>query len=350
MATTSLVFGLCSILIPLLAVPGFILGVVSLRRIKTIPSLCGRGRSIAGIITSLVLGPLGFAAVVVFIAGGSNQLSMPRVQSTVRSLLQSDVQQLSGAKTSIQAYCPNSEPRQDGKVFACTVDVGDPTQQYTTTVREVDNRGDFIVEAPRQSQSIGGSTGSSTNSVGVPPSFPAASAPPSQSTQLTGPPTNGEDAVIGVDAAGHQLTLQIGTANVNYPTCTQFRIQSPSGALTSLSELSPGAFVTVDIDASVPCVDQMKLLTTPTPPQCSSSGLPGTADVTWEGFNETAHSVLYRPSGPDESIVADRWCGNPVVVGPNHSATTLSKIPVGSQVQLLTSSDAGWVTGVTEIP
>jgi hypothetical protein len=104
MATTSLVFGLCSILIPLLAVPGFILGVVSLRRIKTIPSLCGRGRSIAGIITSLVLGPLGFAAVVVFIAGGSNQLSMPRVQSTVRSLLQSDVQQLSGAKTSDQVY------------------------------------------------------------------------------------------------------------------------------------------------------------------------------------------------------------------------------------------------------
>ena len=53
MAATSLVFGLCAILIPLLAVPGFILGVVSLRRIKGIPSLRGRGRSIAGIITSL---------------------------------------------------------------------------------------------------------------------------------------------------------------------------------------------------------------------------------------------------------------------------------------------------------
>ncbi|MGA2302927.1 MAG: DUF4333 domain-containing protein [Acidimicrobiales bacterium] len=349
MATTSLVFGLCSILIPLLAVPGFILGVVSLRRIKGIPSLCGRGRSIAGIITSLVLGPLGFVAVVVFIAGGDNQLSMPRVQSTVRSLLQSDVQQQTGTQPSIQVYCPNSEPRQDGREFTCTVDAGNPTQQYTTTVREVDSRGDFIVENPRLSQPNARSTGSSTNSAGVPPSVPAVSTPPSQSTQLTGPPTDGEEAVISVDAAGHQLTLDSGTTSVNYPTCTQFQVLSPSGTLTSLSTLSPGAFVTVDIDANVPCVHQLKLLTTPTPPRCSLSGLSGSADVTWEGFNQAAHSVLYKPSGPGESIVADRWCGAPIVVGPDHSATTLSKIPIGSQVQLLTSSDAGWVTGVTEI-
>jgi hypothetical protein len=207
MAATSLVFGLCAILIPLLAVPGFILGVVSLRRIKGIPSLRGRGRSIAGIITSLVLGPLGFVAVVVFIAGGDNQLSMPRVQSTVRSLLQSDVQQQTGTQPSIQVYCPNSEPRQDGKEFTCTVDAGNPTQQYTTTVREVDSRGDFIVENPRLSQPNPRSTGSSTNSAGVPPSVPAVSTPPSQSTQLTGPPTDGEEAVISVDAAGHHLTV-----------------------------------------------------------------------------------------------------------------------------------------------
>ncbi len=220
-ATTSLVFGLCSILIPLLAVPGFILGVVSLRRIKGIPSLCGRGRSIAGIITSLVLGPLGFVAVVVFIAGGDNQLSMPRVQSTVRSLLQSDVRQQTGTQPSIQVYCPNSEPRQDGKEFTCTVDAGNPTQQYTTTVREVDSRGDFIVENPRLSQPNARSTGSSTNSAGLSPSVPAVSTPPSQSTQLTGPPTNGKEAVISVDAAGHQLPAPL-SQSTSTPTSPVF--------------------------------------------------------------------------------------------------------------------------------
>jgi hypothetical protein len=243
---------------------------------------------------------LGFAAIAVFIAGGNNQLSMSRVQSTVRSLLQTDVQQQTGIKPNIQIYCPSSEPRREGREFTCTVNVANPNEQYTTEVREVDNRGDFIVEGPQQTQPSAGPTGSSVNPAATPPSTPL-SVPPSQSVQLTGTPTNGEDAVISVNAAGHQLTLESGSTNVNYPTCTQFQIQSPGGAPTSLSGLSPGSFATVEIDTNVPCISQIKVLTAPTPPQCSSSGLPGSTDVTWEGFNQNAHSLLYKPSGPGES-------------------------------------------------
>jgi hypothetical protein len=58
MATTSLVMGICSLVLPLLSIPGFILGLVSLRRIRRQPWLPGRGRSIGGIITSVILGPL----------------------------------------------------------------------------------------------------------------------------------------------------------------------------------------------------------------------------------------------------------------------------------------------------
>ena len=58
MATTSLVFGLCSFLLPFLSIPGVILGIVSLRRISRRPGLSGTGRSVAGIATSATLGPL----------------------------------------------------------------------------------------------------------------------------------------------------------------------------------------------------------------------------------------------------------------------------------------------------
>ena len=349
MATTSLVLGICSVLFPLLAIPGSILGIVSLRRIKRRPSLGGHGRSIAGIITSLVLAPLGFVAIVVFIGGGDRQLSMPRVQSTVRSLLQTDVQQQTGIKPNIQVNCPSSEPRQEGRQFTCTIDVANSNEEYTTEVREVDNRGDFIVENLQQTQPKAGATGSSANSATLPPPVPAVSVPPSQSAQLTGPPTNGEEAVISVDAAGHQLTLENGSNNVNYPTCPRLQFQSPGGGPTSLPELSPGTFATVKTDANGPCVSRITVLAAPTPPHCSSSGLPGSAVVIWEGFNQNAHSVLYKPSGPGESVTADRWCAAPTVVGPDHSATSLSKIPIGAQVQLLTSTNGGWVTDITEI-
>jgi hypothetical protein len=70
MATASLVLGLCSALVPVLAVPGVILGVVSLGRTKRLPSLPGRGRALAGIITSLLLGTVSLAVLVVIAAGG----------------------------------------------------------------------------------------------------------------------------------------------------------------------------------------------------------------------------------------------------------------------------------------
>jgi hypothetical protein len=73
MATTSLVFGLCSILIPILAIPGVILGVVCLRRLRRLqrplsPS-AGRARAVAGITTSLLFGTVSLVVLIV-IAGG----------------------------------------------------------------------------------------------------------------------------------------------------------------------------------------------------------------------------------------------------------------------------------------
>lgn len=70
MASTSLVLGLCSALVPVLGVPGVILGVVALGRTKRLPSLPGRERALAGIITSLLLGTVSLAVLVVIAAGG----------------------------------------------------------------------------------------------------------------------------------------------------------------------------------------------------------------------------------------------------------------------------------------
>jgi hypothetical protein len=72
-----LVFGLCSLLLPLLSIPGVILGAVSLRRIGRNPSLRGRESSIAGIITSLTLGPLAAVAAVIIIVAALNQVDAP---------------------------------------------------------------------------------------------------------------------------------------------------------------------------------------------------------------------------------------------------------------------------------
>ncbi len=71
MATASFILGLCSALAPVLAVPGVILGVVALGRTKRHLSLPGRERALAGIITSLILGSLSLAVLVVIAAGAS---------------------------------------------------------------------------------------------------------------------------------------------------------------------------------------------------------------------------------------------------------------------------------------
>jgi hypothetical protein len=79
MATTSLVFGLCSFLLPLLSIPGVILGIVSLRRISRRPGLSGTRRSIAGIATSTTLGPLAVLILVLVLVSnnGNPTLSIP---------------------------------------------------------------------------------------------------------------------------------------------------------------------------------------------------------------------------------------------------------------------------------
>jgi hypothetical protein len=347
MATASLVLGLCSLLLPLLLIPGFILGIVSLRRIRANPALGGRGRSIAGIVTSLVLGALSTLGVVALIIGATSRLDMNRVQSSVQSLVQSDVEQHFGVVPVIDVQCPNSEPRAVGTTFSCDVVVPKTGARFTTQLRETDSRGDFIV-GTLEPVSVGTATPVTTPVASpVAPTPPTVAVVPAQPAPLTGSPSNGEVAVIAVDAAGHHLTLEPPrSADVTYATCAQFQAVSSSGTPLALSALTAGEFATDQVDATVPCVSRLTVLATPAPPQCSSTGGSGAAVVTFEGYNPTSHAVLFLPSGPGETIGADRWCSAPTIVGANGAAMAPSQIPKGAQVQLLLSEN-GWVTGVT---
>jgi hypothetical protein len=147
LATASLVLGLCSILLPFVSILGVIFGVKSLRRIKRTTGLRGRGRSIAGIVTSLVLGPLTAA---VFVVGGMNAhayLDMSKVQSAVQSVVQAQVDQSTGTTVNLQVVCPNQEPRQQGMVFFCNLVVAGSSESFSTQVRETDSNGDLLVGA-----------------------------------------------------------------------------------------------------------------------------------------------------------------------------------------------------------
>ena len=356
MATTALILGLSSVLVPLLSIPGVILGVVSLRRIKRHPWLSGRGRSIAGIVTSLILGPLAAVGAVFVLVAASNHLDMSRVQSGVRSLLQTQVQQQSGILLDFQVRCPNSEPRQTGRVFYCAAVVTETGAQLTAEIRETDSHGDYLIEGVRltkpASRSVAPPRGPSPVASSPPSTAPAAASAakaPAPAPVITGVPTNGEVAVIRIDAIGHHLTLETALQDINYHTCSQFQAVSASGNQLGLSALVAGDFATAEIDTTVPCVRQVTLLAAPGPPQCIISGLPGSALVIWEGFNQNAHSVLYRPTGAGEPVVADRWCATPTVVGADTSASTLSQIRQGAQVKLLLSGDGEWVTSVTVV-
>ena len=79
-------------------IAGIILGAKSLRRIRQCPWLPGRGRSIAGIICSAIIGPLNLLAAGVFIVGGltNPQLNMNSVQSGIRSQLDAQILQDDG--------------------------------------------------------------------------------------------------------------------------------------------------------------------------------------------------------------------------------------------------------------
>jgi hypothetical protein len=273
---------------------------------------------------------------------------MPRVQSGVQSLLQADLQQQDGVKANLQVQCPPSEPLRDGAAFTCDVRDIATNAQFTTQIRESDSRGDFIV-GPLRAAPSASSTAASTPPATTPPTVATvAPAPAPAPASLTGPPTNGDVAVISVDGGGNRVTVEDDQRDVTYRACSGFLAVSPGAASRALTQVAPGSFATLNMDTSVPCLREMTLLATPVPPQCNpSSSMSGTADVTWEGYDQSAHSVLYEPTGPNEPTVAGRWCVTPTVEGPNHLATTLSSIPIGAPVQLVISNNDEWITGVT---
>jgi hypothetical protein len=347
MATTSLVLGLCSLLFPLLLIPGLILGIRSLQRINADPSLGGRGRSIAGIVTSLVLGAVSSLAVVAFIVGATSQLDVPRVEAGVQSLVQSSVEQHYGVVPDIVVQCPSPEPRAAGTTFSCRVTEPKTGDQFTTQLHETDGNGDYTVGPLEAIQS--GAAAASTPPVATTTSPPVAVAPTSPAP-LTGAPSNGEVAVISVNAGGHSVTLEPPrTQDVTYATCAQFQAVSSNGTPVALSGLAAGEFATEQVDAAVPCLSRLTLLAAPAPPQCTSSGIGGAAVVTFEGVNQTSHAVLFLPSGSGETVSADRWCDAPTVVGADNAATSFAQIPKGAQIQLLLSGN-DWVTAVTVRP
>jgi hypothetical protein len=272
---------------------------------------------------------------------------MPRVQSSIKSLLQAQVKQDDGFVPQLQVDCPSSEPRREGTVFSCAISVSNNGDLFTTQVHETDSHGDFLVEDLQQVRAAHGAPSPSPVPATTPTTTPTTTPapPPTQPAALTGPPTNGQVALISVDASDQHLTLETQGQDVNYAACPQFGAVTPSGTSVAFSGLAAGEFATVQIDGS--CVRQLSLVNPPVPPQCTTSGLPGSAVVTWEGFNESAHSVLYLPSGPKESIVAGRWCSAPTVVGANDAAISLSQIPKGAQVQILMATDDEWITRVT---
>jgi hypothetical protein len=168
-----------------------------------------------------------------------------------------------------------------------------------------------------------------------------------EGTHLLGMPNNGESAVIAIDNAKRLLTIEQNLHDATYPTCSNFQAVASDGGNIGLSGLLPGDFAMVDIGASGDCVSSVSLLDPPSPPQCNSDGMPGSGVVTWKGFNERAHSILYRPTGDNQGVLATRWCERlPTVTRRDGSVISLSGIPKDASIQMITSADE-WVTSIT---
>lgn len=133
---------------------------------------------------------------------------------------------------------------------------------------------------------------------------------------------------------------------MRYSACAGFQAVSPSGSTLTLSDLRAGDFAAVTVDADVPCVSRVAVAAAPTPPACTASGYGGGAEVAYVGFNDAAHSVLYRPTGPNEPVLAARWCQAPPIVGADGAATSLARVPNGATVELLMSG-GDWITSIT---
>jgi hypothetical protein len=87
MATTGLVFGIATALLPLCAIPGLVFSTISLRRIRRQPWLSGKGRSIAGIVTSLALLPIGLAIAIPTFLAADHTTRSPAAAAPVASPL-----------------------------------------------------------------------------------------------------------------------------------------------------------------------------------------------------------------------------------------------------------------------
>jgi hypothetical protein len=145
LATASIFMALGSFFMPPLSIPGVILGVKSLRRIRLQPWLDGRSRSITGIVASLILGPLVGIAVVLGVLHGLHKENMGHVQSAVRALVVASLQQQSATLPHLTVSCPASEPKRAGIVFICRVTDTDTGRTLAVQARETDSGGDIIV-------------------------------------------------------------------------------------------------------------------------------------------------------------------------------------------------------------
>jgi hypothetical protein len=163
--------------------------------------------------------------------------------------------------------------------------------------------------------------------------------------RVYGSPTGSTAAAVSVNMSTRQVTLIDQNGDVAYSVCAGFQVVTPGGGKTGLSGLEKGAFGTVAVDSNVPCLKSIQVSPIVSEAECTSStGLPGDGDVRWEGFNPSAHSVLYRGVSYG-ALNATRWCGATVVVGPNKAAIRMSQIPVGSVVNMYVNGN-DWVTGI----
>ena len=165
-------------------------------------------------------------------------------------------------------------------------------------------------------------------------------------TTATAMPTNGGAALIAVDAPANTLTVETNLQDVRYAVCVGFQAFSASGNRLTVWDLRAGDFAAVTVDPGVPCVSRVAVSPAPAPPECAASGYGGGAEVTFVGYNAAAHSVLYRPTGPNEPVLAARWCDDPPIVGADGAARSLARVPGGSTIELMLSN-GDWITSVT---
>ena len=179
----------------------------------------------------------------------------------------------------------------------------------------------------------GAATSIAPTSAARPSPTPTTVAANTTGTAPSGFAEGNESAIIAVNPAQNTLTLDTNNQDVTYRTCSSFTAVA-GGKQLRLSGISAGEFAVVDVDISAPCAKSLKVIPPPEPRSCIAVGFDGEATVTWEGFSIPGRSVLYRPTGPDEAILAVRWCGAPTVTTHNGQAASPSAIKVGTPVEI----------------